>query len=117
MKSLLAFVTALMMVFSFSVVIFAAEPEMSGSEHMMISGKMEIATGKVTSVDPQGMAITISEKIAGHETMDVGTIVSHDTIVKVNGKVATLDDIKVGDLVTIHYVKSDNLYAKEIDKA
>jgi hypothetical protein len=37
-------------------------------------------------------------------------------VVKVKGKTATLQDIKVGDTITIRYLKSDNLYAKEITK-
>ena len=78
-------------------------------------GKMETATGKVTSIDPEGKAITISAKTGG-ETMDVGTIVNADTKVMVKGKPASLSDIKEGDSVTIRYLKSDDLYAKEITK-
>jgi len=78
-------------------------------------GKMETATGVVTSVDPQGTAITITWKV-GNEALDVGTIVDKDTVVKVKGKTATLQDIRVGDTVTLRYLKSDNLYAKEIMK-
>ena len=78
-------------------------------------GKMETATGKVTSIDPQGAAITISWKV-GEKALDVGAIVDKDTMVKVKGKPATLQDIKAGDTVTIRYLKSDNLYAKEITK-
>ncbi len=117
MKTLLAVVMAIVMALSFSVVALAADQEMSGSEHMMTSGKMEVASGTVTSIDPQGTAITISEKIVGHKAMDVGTIVNSHTMVKVSGKEATLNDIKVGDRVTIRYLKSHDLYAKEIDKA
>ena len=79
------------------------------------AGKMETATGVVTSVDQQGTAITISWKV-GKESLDVGTIVDNGTVIKVGGKTATLQDIKVGDTVTIRYLKSDNLYAKEITK-
>lgn len=79
------------------------------------TGKMETATGVVTSVAPQGTAITIDWKV-GNEVFDVGTIVDQGTVVKVGGKVATLQDIKVGDTVTIRWLKSDNLYAKEITK-
>ena len=43
-------------------------------------GKMETATGVVTSVDPQGTAITILWKVANEE-LDVGTIVTKDTVV------------------------------------
>lgn len=81
----------------------------------MATGKMETATGKVTSIDPQGKAITVSA-MAGKEAMDVGTVVDKDTMIKVSGKAATLKDIKVGDTVTIHFLRSDNLYAKEIVK-
>jgi Cu/Ag efflux protein CusF len=78
--------------------------------------KMETATGKVTSVDPQGMAITISVNAGGGGMMDVGTIVNSDTKVKVKGKTAALSDIKEGDTVTIRYVRTDDLYAKEVSK-
>ena len=78
-------------------------------------GKMQTATGEVTSVDPQGTAITIYWNV-GKEELVVGAIVDKDTMVKVNGKTATLQDIKVGDTVTIRYLKSDNLYAKESTK-
>lgn len=80
------------------------------------SGKMETATGKVTSVDPQGKAISLSAKMGGKGAMDVGAIVNTDTIIKVKGKKTSLDDIKVGDTVTLRYLKSDDLYAKEIIK-
>jgi Cu/Ag efflux protein CusF len=79
------------------------------------AGKMRTATGKVTSIDPGGKAITISEKV-GKEVMDVGTVVDKDTVIKVKGKKAGLDDIKVGDTITIRYLESNNLYAKEILK-
>jgi Cu/Ag efflux protein CusF len=79
------------------------------------TGKMQTATGEVTSVDPQGAAITISWKV-GTETLVVGAIVDKDTVVKVKGKAATLQDIKEGDTVTVRYLKSDNLYAKEITR-
>jgi DNA-directed RNA polymerase subunit E'/Rpb7 len=79
------------------------------------TGKMEAVTGKVTAVDPQGMAITISAK-AGKEIMDVGAIVNKDTRVKAKGKATTLKDIRVGDTVTVRYLRSDDLYAKEIAK-
>ena len=78
-------------------------------------GKMQTATGEVTSIDPQGTAITVSWKV-GKQALDVGAIADKDTMVKVKGKAATLQDIKVWDTVTIRYLKSDNLYAKEITK-
>jgi len=80
------------------------------------TGKMVTATGKVTSVDPEGKAITISVKTGSSEMMDVGTIVNADTKVKAKGKPVALNDIKEGDTVTTRYLKSDNLYAKEVTK-
>jgi hypothetical protein len=65
---------------------------------------------------PSRKAITISEKIGGKKTMDVGTVVDKDTVVKVKRKEATLKDIKAGDTVTIRYMRSNDLYAKEIIK-
>lgn len=124
LRSLLVFFVAVVMILTFSTVGFAQEQNVSvGSQPTVMPekkveheamGKMETATGKVTSVDPGGKAITISERIGGKETLDVGTIVSKDTTVKIKGKEATLGDIKVGDTVTIRYLKSDDLYAKEI---
>lgn len=78
-------------------------------------GKMETATGKVMSIDPQGKAITISTK-AAEEAMDVGVIVNDETVIKVKGKKAALSDIKAGDTVKIKYLRSNDLYAKEIEK-
>jgi hypothetical protein len=86
MKGSVVMIVVLVMA-SFFLVSVAAAAEKS---------KMETATGKVTAVDPQGKAITISAK-AGKEAMDVGTIVDKDTMVKVKGKAAILQDLKVGD--------------------
>ena len=48
--------------------------------------------------------------------MDVGCVVDKDTVVKVKGKKATLSDIKVGDMVTVRYLRSSDLLAREIIK-
>ncbi len=77
--------------------------------------KMETETGKVIAVDQHGTAMTLLAKV-GKEVMDVGVIVDGNTVVKANGKPATLRDIAVGDVVTVRYLKSDDLYAKEIVK-
>ncbi len=78
-------------------------------------GTMVTATGKVMNVDPQGKAITISAKV-GKQTKDIGAIVDDHTVVKIKGKKASLSDIKPGDTVTLRYLRTDNLYAKEIVK-
>jgi len=77
--------------------------------------KMETATGKVTAVDPEGKGIVIMVGI-GDKAMDVGTVVGSDTVVKIKGKQASVSDIKVGDMVTIKYEKSTDLFAKQIIK-
>jgi Cu/Ag efflux protein CusF len=77
--------------------------------------KMETATGKVTAIDPDGKGIVIMTG-TGDGAMDVGTIVGSDTVVKVKGKEAALNDIKVGDTITIKYEKSTDLFAKQIIK-
>jgi Cu/Ag efflux protein CusF len=73
--------------------------------------KMETVTGKVAAIDPEGKGIVVMKG-----AMDVGTIVSPDTMIKVKGKKAALGDIKVGDKVTVKYERSNDLYAKQIMK-
>ncbi|OPY70592.1 MAG: hypothetical protein A4E57_00434 [Syntrophorhabdaceae bacterium PtaU1.Bin034] len=77
------------------------------------------ATGKVTAVDPEGKAIVIDVG-KGSDAMTVGTIVQPDTKLTVKGKKVPLSDlnkdIKEGDTVTLKYIKTDNLYAKQIIK-
>lgn len=77
--------------------------------------KMETATGKVSAIDPDGQGIVIMTK-AGKGARDVGVVVTPDTMVKVKGKKAALSSIKVGDKITIKYVRSTDLFAKQIIK-
>jgi len=88
----------------------------SGMAMAQEKGKMETATGKVTAIDPEGKGITIGVKSTTPDKMDVGCVVDKDTVVKVKGKKATLNDIKVGDTVTIRFLRSTDLFAKEIIK-
>ncbi|NMC73151.1 MAG: hypothetical protein GYA56_02130 [Geobacteraceae bacterium] len=76
------------------------------------TGTMRTAHGRVISIDPEGKAITIATP-AG---TDVGTIVNQNTKIRIKGKLASLKDINEGDAVTIRYLKSDDLYAKEVVK-
>ena len=89
---------------------------LAGAAMAQEKGKMETATGKVTAIDPQGKGITIGVKSDTPDKMDVGCIVDKDTVVKVKGKKASLNDIKVGDTVTIRFMRSTDLFAKEIIK-
>jgi co-chaperonin GroES (HSP10) len=79
----------------------------------------ETRTGKVIAVDPEGKAIVIDVG-SGKEALDVGTVINADTKLKVKGKSMPLSDlqkaVKVGDTVTLKYVRTDDLYATEIIK-
>jgi hypothetical protein len=104
MKKAGVLVIALMIISFVFVGIAAAEKE-----------KMYRASGKVTAIDPDGIGIVISEMAGGKELV-VGTIIDKDTMIKGGGKKITLDQIKVGDMVTLVYIRTDDLHAKEILK-
>jgi hypothetical protein len=76
-------------------------------------------TGKVTAVDPQGKAIVI-EAGKGKQALTVGAIVDDKTKVAVKGKKIAPSDlgknVKEGDTVTLRYVRTDDLYARQVIK-
>ena len=76
-------------------------------------------TGEVTAIDPAGKAIVIM-KGTGQAAIDVGTIIQPETVLMVKGKKVPLselqDKVKVGDKVTLKYVKTSDLYARQIIK-
>jgi hypothetical protein len=76
---------------------------------------MSRVTDKVTAIDPDGKGIVVTSKLDGAEWV-VGAIITPDTAIKVGGKKAGLDQIKVGDTVTLVWEKTTDLYAKEILK-
>lgn len=76
---------------------------------------MKSATGKVTAIDADQIGIVIAFG-EGKAEMAVGTIIDKDTMIKAKGKKTTLDQIKAGDTVTIKYIRSEDLHAKEIIK-
>ena len=80
---------------------------------------MKTVTGKVSHVDPRGKAIVVTVG-SGKDMMDVGAIVGPDTILLVEGKNVPISGlaemVKDGDMVTLHYIVTDNVYAKEIIK-
>lgn len=97
----------------FTLVLAAAAIAYSDSSQAMSQ------TGKVTAVDPEGKGIVISVG-KGDQALDVGTIIEDDTQLKVDGKSVPLsnlqEDVKVGDTVTLRYERTDNLYARQIEK-
>ena len=74
-------------------------------------------TGKVIAIDPQGQAIVVDVGV-GSSVMTVGAVITTDTVLVIKGKHVPLSDlqkdIRVGDTVTVRYIKTDDLYAKEI---
>jgi hypothetical protein len=91
---------------------------LTGLFHAYAAGTQS-ETGKVTAIDPQGQAIVIDAG-AGKSAMTVGAVIKPDTKLVIKGKSAPLsdlqEDIQVGDRVTLKYMKTDDLYAKEIIK-
>ena len=76
-------------------------------------------TGKVVAIDPEGKAIVIDVG-TGKEALDVGTVINDETKLMVKGKNMPLSDlqkeVKVGDMVTLKYVWTTDLFATEIIK-
>ena len=91
---------------------------LTGFVHAGAAGT-ETRTGKVIAVDPQGKAIVITVG-SGKAALTVGTVIKADTKLMVKGKSMPLSDLekalKVGDTVTVKYVRTDDLYATEIVK-
>jgi len=79
----------------------------------------ETQKGKVIAIDPGGKAIVISVGM-GEKALTVGAVIKEDTKLMVKGKMVPLSDlekaVKVGDTVTLKYVRTDDLYATEIVK-
>lgn len=74
-------------------------------------------SGKVAAVNPEAIVVDVG---SGTNMLDVGAIVQADTKVIVKGKGTPVADlaekVNVGDTVTLKYMATDNLYAKEIIK-
>jgi hypothetical protein len=100
------------MLFTVFVVLFFA----ASAVYAAGQGTMRTVSGEVLAVDDGGKGIVVSQQIGGNKSLDVGAIVNDETVVKVAGKKASLSDIKAGDKVRLRYLKSDDLYAKEISR-
>jgi hypothetical protein len=76
-------------------------------------------TGRVVAMDPQGQAIVVDVG-TGSSAMTVGAVINAGTTFVINGQNVPLSDlrqgVRVGDRVTLKYIKTDDLYAKEIIK-
>lgn len=77
----------------------------------------KVVSGKVAAVGPQAIVVDVG---SGKNLLDVGAIVQPDTKLTVEGKDASIGDlskdVKVGDIVTLRYAMTDNLYAEHITK-
>ncbi len=74
-------------------------------------------SGRVAAVSSDAIVVDVG---SGKNMLDVGAIVQPDTKVMVNGKSAPVADlaqkVKTGDMVTLNYVETNDLYATRITK-
>jgi len=105
MKTLKILLSVLVLLFLFAASGYAAE------------GSTRTVSGQVAAVDNQAIVVDVG---SGKTLLDVGAIIQSDTELMVKGKSTPIGDlaekVKVGDSVTLTYVMTDNLYAKEIVK-
>ncbi len=105
MKTLNIFLSVLVLLLLFGASGYAAE------------GSMRTVSGHVAAVSSQAIVVDVG---SGQTMLDVGAIIQPGTELMVNGKSMPIGDlaekVKVGDTVTLKYVMTDNLYAKEIVK-
>jgi len=105
MKTLKILLSVLVLLFLFAASGYAAE------------GSTRTVSGQVAAVDNQAIVVDVG---SGKTLLDVGAIIQSDTELMVKGKSTPIGDlaekVKVGDAVTLTYVMTDNLYAKEIVK-
>jgi len=68
-------------------------------------GEIHHLRGEVTSVDAAAKTFTIKETLKGGHTKEVAFTDDARTKVMIQGKMAKLDEIKVGDSVKVSFVK------------
>lgn len=102
MKRIPVLITAIMMAVSLSSYAFAEE-KAAPAKQEKASEKVMQATGEVTAVDTKANTIAVKSKKKG----DVACDVVAGTKVSASKEARTLADVKVGDKVTIKYVKKE----------
>ena len=70
-------------------------------------GRVQQMTGKVSAVTLSSKTIVVEIPL-GKDSLTVGGEVTDETEVSVDGKTATLNDIKVGDRVTVRWIKEEH---------
>jgi Cu/Ag efflux protein CusF len=97
MKKTIAIVAALIFVFAFTAASFAA-------------AKVHQVTGEVTAVDAAAKTVTLK-----HKKGEVVISVAEKTSIKEGKEKKSLEDVKAGDKVTVHYTEADGkMTAKSI---
>jgi Cu/Ag efflux protein CusF len=97
MKKTIAIVAALIFVFAFTAASFAA-------------AKIHQVTGEVTAVDAAAKTVTLK-----HRKGEVVISVVEKTSIKEGKEKKSLEDVKAGDKVTVHYTEADGkMTAKSI---
>jgi len=70
-------------------------------------GRVRQMTGKVSAVTLSSKTIVVEIPL-GKDSLTVGGEITDETEISVNGKTATLNDIKVGDRVTVRWIKEEH---------
>ncbi|MBI3989658.1 MAG: hypothetical protein HY347_08570 [candidate division NC10 bacterium] len=70
-------------------------------------GRVQQMTGKVSALTLSSKTI-VMEIPLGRDSLTVGGEVTDETEISVDGKTATLNDIKVGDRVTVRWIKEEH---------
>ena len=101
MKRLFVLALAAVCVLGLASLSLAAQKSSSqkSSSHSMV--------GEVVNVDATGRTLTIKETVKGGEAKEITFTLDEKGKVMVAGKAAKLEDVKMGDSVTVHYTEKD----------
>lgn len=70
-------------------------------------GRVRQMTGKVSAVTLSSKTIVVEIPL-GKDSLTVGGEITDETEISIDGKTATLNDIKVGDRVTVRWIKEEH---------
>ena len=113
MKKAIAIMVAVLFVFAFTSVSFAAEKKAApapmeqkaapeAAKPVVEKAKIKMVTGEVKAVDAAAMTVTVAKK--GKETV---VTVNDKTKIMMGKEKKTLADVKAGDKVTVRYTEAD----------
>ncbi|MGH7178510.1 MAG: hypothetical protein ACREJC_14130 [Tepidisphaeraceae bacterium] len=74
----------------------------------------DTATGQLTKIDSKSSTIVVGNSCCGSK--DLTFTLKKDTKVLINGKEATLADLKAGDKVRVDFEKSDDVMSVSVTR-